>query len=657
MGSGVVGGSLLSEPRSGTAFQALTVGPRPFLHIRESFICFPAREDALVDAPPSAAQERRPPERRDSAKAQGTEEAAIRASLPPVLVAMGLFYVVSSWSVFFFLHGVLAWAAWGSTAALGLGMAVLGRVLPHRPMRSEALHLLATATAALLVAHALAIMALTDDSGQASYLTVILAGSGFLILSTPYLAFLAIFTLGGWSFVASTFLGEPVAGPAGSTLFAGAAVAFFAHYLHRKALRKVARAEAERQSQAAALRWNEERFRAVTESAQDAILCADAKGRITYLNRAAQALWSLRPDDQPDVARLLPTGVGAVQLAAFLRAPDPSGQGRTFELTARRGDGTEIPVEASVGTWGDPDAPSFTLIVRDISARKAEESAERAAAAQSAELENLRRMNNMKTQFLNTAAHELNTPITPIRLQLHMLRSGAFGELDARKGKAVEILDRNVERLSTLVQEILDVARLQAGRLRLNPNPVELEGMLRETSDAFSETARQIGVELAVEPAPGIVVQADRQRVLQVLYNLTSNAIKFTPAGGRITVRAEPLEDHAVVVIQDTGIGLSKEQIARLFQPFTQVHDPAKVTVGGTGLGLFICKGLVEAHGGRITVDSIGPGQGAVFRFTLPLTGAKLPIREVNLTETLPVMPAAKEISNEPLARRLRELI
>lgn len=273
------------------------------------------------------------------------------------------------------------------------------------------------------------------------------------------------------------------------------------------------------------------------------------------------------------------------------------------------------------------------------------------AALRLAEIEKLREMSQFKTRILNMAAHELNTPLTPLRLQTHLLLSGSLGNLEARQRHAVEIVDRNVNRLATLVQEILDVARLQGGRLKVQPAPVELAGAVNEAVDSYAETARRLGIDLAVQVEPGLAVQVDRGRLLQILFNLLSNALKFTPAGGQVLLHAAAESGFARIEVRDSGSGLTQEQISRLFQPFTQVHDTQAITVPGTGLGLYICRGLAEAMGGRIEASSPGPGQGSTFRLHLPLATER-PAAPV----PAPV-PTVKPTPQDALARRLRELI
>jgi signal transduction histidine kinase len=262
------------------------------------------------------------------------------------------------------------------------------------------------------------------------------------------------------------------------------------------------------------------------------------------------------------------------------------------------------------------------VTVRDLRDRRVAEEANRDRAAKQREVERLREMDRFRTQLLNSAAHELHTPLTPIRLQLDLLLAKR-DQLSPAQRHSLEVLDRNVGRLIRLVGDVLDAARLDAGRLRLSPQELRVDALLGDVVDSFREAARRHGIELELQ-AEALATRADPHRVQQVAYNLVHNALKFTPRGGRVAVRAFREDAVAVIEVQDTGVGLSPEQQARLFRPFSQAHEHAPRSHGGSGLGLYISKGIVEQHGGTMRVRSLGPGQGATFTFTLPMTAASL---------------------------------
>jgi signal transduction histidine kinase len=259
--------------------------------------------------------------------------------------------------------------------------------------------------------------------------------------------------------------------------------------------------------------------------------------------------------------------------------------------------------------------------------------------------ETWREVSEMKTRFLNMAAHELNTPLTPMRLQMHLIRAGAFGPLNERQANAFGILERNLERLHALVQEILDVARIEGGGLRTNPEIFAVDAAVQEAVESFRETAHRMHVEIIVPKPSGQFIEADRNRFLQILYNLLSNAIKFTPAPGKVFVAVEVQDGRVAVRVQDTGVGLTAEQLEQLFRPFSRQHESAVPAAGGTGLGLFISRSLAEAMGGTLKATSAGPGLGSTFELVVPQAGARIEaVRQVTPEE-------------DAIARRLREII
>lgn len=218
--------------------------------------------------------------------------------------------------------------------------------------------------------------------------------------------------------------------------------------------------------------------------------------------------------------------------------------------------------------------------------------------------------------MLNNVAHDLASPMTPIRIQMYLLSKGAT---DEQAAKAVEIVQRNVAQLDRLVNDLKDMAKAEAGMLRLHPEPLALDTVVEKAVASWEPAARDKGMDVEVEVDESLPAHADPQRITQVIYNLVGNAVKFTPPEGTVTVRAQRHDGFARVEVQDSGRGLDAVEAERLFQPFVQVHDPKEVKEKGTGLGLFISKQLVEAHGGKIWVESPGRGHGSTFAFTLPL--------------------------------------
>jgi signal transduction histidine kinase len=234
-------------------------------------------------------------------------------------------------------------------------------------------------------------------------------------------------------------------------------------------------------------------------------------------------------------------------------------------------------------------------------------------------VEDLKRLDALRTEFLNVLSHDLRIPLTVLLGYAELLQeSPAIGAEDQAR---VEAMIATCRRMETLLNELLDYARMEAGRLTLHPRPTDLGTMLIEVRDFFGPLASQKGLALDLEqPAELPEAEADPERIRQVLANLVSNAIKYTPSGGRVTLGLRRDKDGATLEVRDTGVGLSPEDRRHLFEKFYRSSRPEVQREKGTGLGLVIARGIVEAHRGHMEVES-QEGHGATFRFTLPLTG------------------------------------
>jgi signal transduction histidine kinase/ActR/RegA family two-component response regulator len=227
--------------------------------------------------------------------------------------------------------------------------------------------------------------------------------------------------------------------------------------------------------------------------------------------------------------------------------------------------------------------------------------------------------NRSKDDFLSTVSHELRTPLNAMLGWAAMLRSGS---LDAsRRERAIEAIYNNATRQANLIEELLDVSRIVAGRASLDLQEVELSENLRGAVEAIMPLAASKGLELKLVASPDVNVVADPRRLEQVFLNLLSNAVKFTPEGGHITVDVESSERSIHVRVRDTGPGIDPAFLPHVFEQFRQADSTAARSVGGLGLGLFIARQLVEAQGGSIRVTSEGAGRGATFIVTLPVVG------------------------------------
>jgi len=249
----------------------------------------------------------------------------------------------------------------------------------------------------------------------------------------------------------------------------------------------------------------------------------------------------------------------------------------------------------------------------------------RTARGSKLEVARLREVNESRTRFVNMAAHEFSTPLTSLRLQTFLLKSGRLGPLESKQLAAADILDRNMERLVKLVQDVLDVARAGADRLVVEKETIDLADVARGAVASLEAAARHKGVQLSLELGASMDVVADSDRLTQVFVNLVQNAIKFTPTGGRVDVRVTSSDGRARIDVVDDGAGLHAEDVPRLFQPFSQGQAGRAQGVTGTGLGLSICQSIIAQHDGRIWCESQGPGRGATFSFDLPLLETDAP--------------------------------
>jgi len=226
----------------------------------------------------------------------------------------------------------------------------------------------------------------------------------------------------------------------------------------------------------------------------------------------------------------------------------------------------------------------------------------------------------MKDEFLATLSHELRTPLNAILGWAQLMKMSPDDPQTLREG--IDVIDRNVRIQTQLIEDLLDMSRIISGKVRLDIERVELAEVIETalTTVLPAITAKGIRLEKTIEPLAGSV-SADPNRLQQVLWNLLTNAIKFTPKGGQIHVRGEQVKSHVEITVSDTGEGIPPEFLPQLFERFTQADASSRRQHGGLGLGLSIVKSLVEMHGGKISAKSRGKGQGATFIIQLPLHG------------------------------------
>jgi PAS domain S-box-containing protein len=335
---------------------------------------------------------------------------------------------------------------------------------------------------------------------------------------------------------------------------------------------------------------------AILENAAEAILIFDQQGHLERANPAASRLFGYDAAallHQP-LELLLPALQGQIesQLNALL--------GSNIEVQGQHADSHPLQLEISLSRFELPGRELYICLLRDIAARK--------------------HVEQLKNEFISTVSHELRTPLTSIKGSLGLLAAGVFGQLPAPAQELVDIAQSNSERLVSLVNDILDIEKLEFGQSQLQLTPTNLNPVLQQALAQNQGYADSFNVRLHLDShlPESLMVAIDSLRLQQVLSNLISNAVKFSPAQGQVEISAHLVADQVEVAVHDHGLGIADEFRSRIFEKFAQADGSNTRTRGGTGLGLSICKTLMERMHGEIGYHSV-LGQGSTFYFRLPL--------------------------------------
>ena len=369
----------------------------------------------------------------------------------------------------------------------------------------------------------------------------------------------------------------------------------------------------------AALRKSEQMFHRLFESSPDAILLADTVGRVVRTNRRAAELFGWSEWEMPGrpLESLLPPRIReqhGSRLAAFYRDPSAQAAALGLELVGARKSGEEFPLDLMLSPVATEDGAQTLAVARDITDRKALES--NLAQARDEAM----RASRLKSEFIASMSHEIRTPMNAV---LGMAEALAETRLASDQQEMLGLLRAGAENLLTIVSDVLDIAKIEAGKMRLTPAPFRARKVLEQTVALFAARARQKGLDIWTDfsAVPAEPLMGDAGRIQQVLANLLGNAIKFTDRG-EVSVTARRIEERGTnarwrVAVRDTGPGIPVDLQAQLFRPFVQAEE-ASQSRGGTGLGLAISRQLIELMGGEIGLES-QPGQGSTFHFTLEL--------------------------------------
>ena len=353
------------------------------------------------------------------------------------------------------------------------------------------------------------------------------------------------------------------------------------------------------------LRVERERLEAILRGMVEGVLVTDLHGGVVLLNARARELLALPPDASPR-GRPLVELTRDPALGELIRELAAGASIASRDVTLSAGTGPTLQVNAARLRGADGEAFGFVLVLHDVT--------------------ELRRLEVIRRDFVANVSHELRTPLTAIKGYAETLLGSAGDERETAR-RFLAIIDRHSERLGRLINDLLTLSDLELGRTPMRLNAVALGSAVDDVLQIFAEPVARAGVRVEAQVAPGLPpVHADGDRLRQVLINLVDNAIKYTPAGGSVLVRAIPAPggEHAGMVeiaIEDSGIGIPAQDLPRLTERFFRVDKARSRELGGTGLGLAIVKHIVQAHGGSLAISS-ALGQGTTVRVFFPIAPA-----------------------------------
>ncbi len=356
-----------------------------------------------------------------------------------------------------------------------------------------------------------------------------------------------------------------------------------------------------------AQRQNDLRVRAMMDNLLEGLFILDGQQRILQVNRAFARKFGYDSKELPgcSIGDMLPDALstdGHALAASYQRS-----MGQVLQRNGRRADGAIFPVELCLYEIETSDGRLVAGHVRDLSP--------------------LQEAERLKKQFVASVSHELRTPLTAIRGALGLLSSGAVGVLPPESSEVLDVAERNVGRLSAIIGDILDFERIQSGLFSIAPADIPLSSVVQGALDVVGTLAREADVRIAATPSD-LRVRADEARLTQVLVNLLSNAVKFSPAGSEVSLTASRQQDWVEVRVSDRGRGVPEALRSIIFEPFRQAEQSDARRHRGAGLGLAICRAIVQQHGGTIGVTP-RPGGGATFWFTMPAAGIATDMKEI----------------------------
>jgi PAS domain S-box-containing protein len=363
----------------------------------------------------------------------------------------------------------------------------------------------------------------------------------------------------------------------------------------------------------------EEMFRLAVEACPSGMIMTERSGAIVMLNTEIELLFGYSREELigQSIETLVPIASRGEHVrlrAAFALHPETRRMGAGRDLFGLRKDHTEFPVELGLNPVNTSNGELVLCVIADITERK--------------------RIARLKDEFVSTVSHELRTPLTSIHGSLGLLAGGAAGSLPDAASRLLIIAEKNSERLIRLINDILDVEKIESGEVVFDMKRVEVRQLVEQAIEANRGYAESLGVAIRLDPASVAgEVEADPDRLAQVIANLLSNGIKFSPSGEEVLVSIAGQNDRIRITVRDHGPGVPPNFKARIYQKFAQADNTSGRKKGGTGLGLSIVKRIVTRLGGTTGFDD-APGGGSVFHVDLPVFGGPVDITGAPIAHT-----------------------